>query len=71
MLYSRAIHAQRLDAEYGLGGVGMRSMGMRDAGPLLMIGGCTCLVVRFLDVCHSVSMFLIKSHRLQLFLVHQ
>ncbi|KAK7453487.1 hypothetical protein VKT23_011764 [Stygiomarasmius scandens] len=44
MLYSRAIHAQRLDAEYGLGGVGMRSMGMRDAGPLLMIGGCTCLV---------------------------
>ncbi|THU85092.1 hypothetical protein K435DRAFT_783467 [Dendrothele bispora CBS 962.96] len=44
MLYSRAIQAQRLDAEYGMSGFGMRAVGMRDAGPLLLIGACTCLV---------------------------
>ncbi|KAK7444777.1 hypothetical protein VKT23_015094 [Stygiomarasmius scandens] len=70
MLYLHAIHAQRLDAEYELGGVRMRNMGMGDVGPLLVIGGCTCLVVCLLDICRSVSMFN-QSNKPQSFWVHQ
>ncbi|KAF5358653.1 hypothetical protein D9758_007727 [Tetrapyrgos nigripes] len=46
MIYTRAVYAQRMDAEYGMGGLGasLRVFGMRDAGPLMLIGGCTCLV---------------------------
>jgi hypothetical protein len=66
MLYTRAVYAQRMDAEYGLGGVGLRAMGMRDAGPLMLIGGCTCLVVCFL-VPSSHWFFHVKTDRLPFF----